>query len=69
MLTGPNLKALQELMDATELPVISSGGVASLQDIQNLVDLENCKLLGVIVGKALYEGKVSVAEALRVTKA
>ncbi len=68
MLTGPNLKALQEVLAATELPVISSGGVASLQDIRNLVDLENCKLLGVIVGKAIYEGKVSVAEALRVVK-
>lgn len=69
MLTGPNLKALQELMAATKLPVISSGGVSSLQDIQNLLALENCQLLGVIVGKALYEGKVSVAEALRVVKA
>ncbi|MFO1464088.1 MAG: 1-(5-phosphoribosyl)-5-[(5-phosphoribosylamino)methylideneamino]imidazole-4-carboxamide isomerase [bacterium] len=66
MLTGPNLPALLEVAKATELPIIASGGVSSLQDIQALVDLENCKILGVITGKALYEGKFTLSEALKV---
>jgi phosphoribosylformimino-5-aminoimidazole carboxamide ribotide isomerase len=66
MLTGPNVQALQEVTQATELPIIASGGVSSLQDIQTLVDLEDCQLLGVITGKALYEGKFSLQEAIQV---
>jgi len=66
MLTGPNVQALQEVARATELPIIASGGVSSLQDIQTLVDLEDCHLLGVITGKALYEGNFSLQEAIQV---
>lgn len=66
MLTGPNVQALQEVAKATELPVIASGGVSSLADIQALVDLEDCKLLGVITGKALYEGKFPLKEAIKI---
>jgi len=65
MLTGPNIPSLKKVLQATELPVISSGGVSCLQDIQDLVDLENCKLIGTIVGKALYEGKFSLEDALK----
>ena len=66
MLSGPNLEALREVLKITELPVIASGGVASLEDIQALVDLEDCKLLGVITGKAIYENKFSLKEAIRI---
>jgi phosphoribosylformimino-5-aminoimidazole carboxamide ribotide isomerase len=66
MLTGPNLPALREVLKATELPVIASGGISRIEDIQALVDLEDCKLLGVITGKALYEGKFSLREAIRI---
>lgn len=69
MLTGPNLPALQDILNATELPVIASGGVSSLADIRSLAELENCKLLGVIVGKALYEGKFTLKEALQAAAA
>jgi phosphoribosylformimino-5-aminoimidazole carboxamide ribotide isomerase len=65
MLTGPNLPALQRVMAATELPVIASGGIATLDDIRALAGLKNRKLLGAIVGKALYEGKLSLPEALK----
>lgn len=66
MLTGPNIPALAKVMDATTLPVIASGGISSLEDIRALADLEAGKLLGVIVGKALYEGKFTLKEALKV---
>lgn len=68
MLTGPNLAALQEVLQVTELPVIASGGISSLADIQSLVDLEDCKLLGVITGKAIYENKFSLKDALAIAK-
>jgi len=68
MLTGPNIPALKKVLQASGLPVISSGGIGSLQDIQNLLDLEDCKLLGTIVGKALYEGKFTLEEALQIAK-
>ena len=68
MLTGPNLPALREVMAATELPVIASGGIASLEDLKALVNLKDCKLLGAITGKALYEGKFSLRDALKVAE-
>lgn len=68
MLTGPNLEALKEVLKVTELPVIASGGISSLADIQSLVDLEDCKLLGVITGKAIYENKFSLKDALAIAK-
>jgi phosphoribosylformimino-5-aminoimidazole carboxamide ribotide isomerase len=66
MLSGPNLAELKKVMAASELSVIASGGISSLKDIQDLVDLEDCKLLGVIVGKALYEGKFNLKDAIKV---
>lgn len=66
MLNGPNISELKKVMAATELPVIASGGISSLQDIQSLMDLEDCKLLGVIVGKALYEAKFTLQDALKI---
>jgi len=68
MLTGPNIPALKKVLQVSGLPVISSGGIGSLQDIQNLLDLEDCKLLGTIVGKALYEGKFTLEKALQIAK-
>ncbi|HCU25765.1 MAG TPA: 1-(5-phosphoribosyl)-5-[(5-phosphoribosylamino)methylideneamino]imidazole-4-carboxamide isomerase [Deltaproteobacteria bacterium] len=64
MLSGPNLEALREVLSSTELPVIASGGISSLEDIRALAEMEDCKLLGVITGKALYEGKFTLQEAI-----
>lgn len=63
MLSGPNMKALAELTEATQLPVIASGGVTNLDDIRRLCQLP---LAGCIVGRALYEGTLSLKEALEV---
>ncbi len=68
MLTGPNLIALQEVMDHSPIPVIASGGVASLQDLKKLYALKHPKLLGVISGKAIYEGRFTLGEALALTQ-
>ncbi|HZD72679.1 MAG TPA: HisA/HisF-related TIM barrel protein [Actinomycetota bacterium] len=64
MLSGPALVSLQEVLAATERPVIASGGVSSLDDLCALAPLAARGLEGVIVGKALYAGRFTVADAL-----
>jgi len=66
MLSGPDLDALGRVLEATELDVIAAGGVSSVVDLRALSRLERGgrELAGVIVGKALYEGRLSVEEAV-----
>jgi 1-(5-phosphoribosyl)-5-[(5-phosphoribosylamino)methylideneamino] imidazole-4-carboxamide isomerase/N-(5'phosphoribosyl)anthranilate isomerase len=64
MLSGPALASLEKVLAATERPVIASGGVSSLDDLRALVPFAARGLEGVIVGKALYAGRFTVAEAL-----
>lgn len=61
MLTGPNIEATAELAAAVSVPVIASGGVTTLEDIARLAKLD---LAGCIIGRALYEGKLDLAEAI-----
>jgi phosphoribosylanthranilate isomerase len=61
-LTGPNLDLLREVCARTDRPVVASGGVSTLDD---LTQLSTLPVEGVIVGKALYAGAFTVAEALR----
>ena len=65
-LEGPDLQGLSEMLAETSLPIIASGGLSSLQDLKDLIQLENAgrQLSGVITGKALYEGKMELLEAL-----
>lgn len=63
-LIGPNLEALRELAKVTDIPVIASGGISSLTDLLSLLSLESLGVNGVIVGKALYTGKVDLKEAI-----
>ncbi|MDX1387099.1 MAG: HisA/HisF-related TIM barrel protein, partial [bacterium] len=68
MLTGPNLESLQEALDLSPIPVIASGGIAGLEDLKSLKELKHPNLLGVISGKAIYEGRFSLPEALELLK-
>jgi len=63
-LTGPSLELLRSVCAATDRPVIASGGVSSLADLESLAGLTPLGLEGVIVGKALYAGAFSLSEAL-----
>ncbi|GAA0452402.1 1-(5-phosphoribosyl)-5-[(5-phosphoribosylamino)methylideneamino]imidazole-4-carboxamide isomerase [Alkalibacillus silvisoli] len=62
MLQGPNLEALFQMNNLTELEVIASGGVTSIEDIR---ELSKANIYGAIVGKALYEGKISLLEIMK----
>jgi phosphoribosylformimino-5-aminoimidazole carboxamide ribotide isomerase len=61
MLSGPNIASLTRFLDAVDRPVIASGGVSSKADVERLSTLP---LAGCIIGRALYEGKLTLAEAL-----
>lgn len=65
-LKGPNLELLREITSRTTKPVVASGGVSSLDDILALRDLVPLGVEGAIVGKALYAGAFTLAEALDV---
>jgi len=65
MLEGPNLALLQDVLGAGPRRVIASGGIASLDDLKRLKTLEPKGLIGAIVGKALYERTIDLAEAIR----
>jgi tRNA-dihydrouridine synthase len=64
MLSGPATDRLSEVLAATSRPVVASGGVASLGDLRALAALEPNGLEGAIVGRALYAGRFTVADAL-----
>ena len=64
-LVGPNILGIKELIRKTGLDVIASGGVADLKDLIKLKSLQKKGISGVIVGKALYEGKFTLVEALK----
>ena len=65
---GPNVEATAALAQAVSIPVIASGGVSSLEDLQALKDC-GAALNGAISGRALYDGAIDLAEALKVLKA
>jgi phosphoribosylformimino-5-aminoimidazole carboxamide ribotide isomerase len=68
MMQGPNLEATAALAEAISIPVIASGGVSSLDDIRNLLQIEASGIEGVITGKAIYSGALNLREAVALTK-
>ena len=68
MLKGLNLDATIALADAVSIPVIASGGLASIDDVRALLAARAQKLAGAIVGRALYDGRLDAAEALNLIR-
>ncbi len=64
-LSGPNLKQIEDFCSARRLEVIASGGVAGLEDLSALKALKKENLIGVVIGKALYENKFSLKKAVK----
>jgi phosphoribosylformimino-5-aminoimidazole carboxamide ribotide isomerase len=69
MLKGLNLDATIALAEAISIPVIASGGLASLDDVRALLEPRARKLEGAIAGRALYDGRLDAAEALQLIRA
>ncbi len=68
-LTGPNIAAVREMALALDIPVVASGGVSSVDDLMRLAELAGIAVEGAIVGKALYDGRVDLAEAIHAVEA
>lgn len=66
MMSGPNIAALGEMVKTVGIPVIASGGVSGIEDLRRLMTIDG--LWGAITGKALYEGRIDLAEAVRLTR-
>jgi phosphoribosylformimino-5-aminoimidazole carboxamide ribotide isomerase len=66
--TGLNLESTKNFARSISIPVIASGGVSRIENIQNLMVLEADGVVGVIVGRALYTGRLDLKGAIRVTK-
>ena len=62
MLSGPNLEQLKSFAEYSPIPTIASGGVGSITDIQNIKSLSMNNINGVILGKAIYDGKITLKE-------
>jgi phosphoribosylformimino-5-aminoimidazole carboxamide ribotide isomerase len=63
MLTGPNIPELEELVRTVNIPVIASGGIATIADIKSLLEIKN--LWGAITGMAIYTGSLDLKEAIK----
>ncbi len=67
-LQGVNVEATQQLASSISMPVIASGGVASIKDIEDLLKVQDSGIEGVIIGRALYDGRVDPSEALKLVE-
>ena len=68
MLSGPNIEATRDLAKALHIPVIASGGVHTMKDIENLMAVRHAGVTGVITGKAIYSGSLDLKEAITFIK-
>ncbi len=68
MLSGPNIGATRDLAKALRIPVIASGGVHTMKDIENLLAVRHAGVTGVITGKAIYSGSLDLKEAITFIK-
>jgi phosphoribosylformimino-5-aminoimidazole carboxamide ribonucleotide (ProFAR) isomerase len=68
MLEGPNLHLLEEVCAATDRPVVASGGITELDDVEALMELVPVGVEGAIIGTALYEGRFTLHDALTLTR-
>jgi phosphoribosylformimino-5-aminoimidazole carboxamide ribotide isomerase len=68
MLSGPNVAATQALAKALHIPVIASGGVHTMKDIEDLLAVRRSGVSGVIIGKAIYSGSLNLKDAITFVK-
>lgn len=68
MLTGPNIESIAQLAKAVTIPVIASGGVSCIQDIEKLLEIESYGVTGLIIGRALYTGNIDFKECLELAE-
>ena len=68
MQTGPNIDETKRIAEAVSIPVIASGGVATIEDIKKIIPLKEFGVVGIITGRALYSGSLNLKEAIEFFK-
>jgi phosphoribosylformimino-5-aminoimidazole carboxamide ribotide isomerase len=68
MMVGPNIQAAKELAQSVSIPVIISGGISSLNDIREIIPLKAAGIIGMIIGRAIYDGSVDLRAAINLVK-
>jgi phosphoribosylformimino-5-aminoimidazole carboxamide ribotide isomerase len=68
MQTGPNIEATKRMAESVSTPIIASGGVGDINDIKALARLEPLGVVGIITGRALYDGRLDLKQALEVAR-
>jgi phosphoribosylformimino-5-aminoimidazole carboxamide ribotide isomerase len=68
MMQGPNIEATREFARNTSTPVILSGGITALSDVERALSLEKVGVMGIIIGRALYEGAIDLKQAVALTE-
>lgn len=68
MQSGPNIKETMTIAQNISIPVVASGGVSTIEDIKNLIELNKFGVTGIITGRALYSGNLNLKEAIKLTK-
>ena len=68
-MTGPNIEATVDIAFHLTTPIIVSGGVSSLEDLKTIKQHEKAGIAGVICGRALYDGRIELAPAVKLLKA
>ncbi len=68
MNTGPNIERTGALARSIQIPVIASGGISGLEDIRRVLPLRPCGVVGMITGRALYDGRLDLGTAIRIAR-
>jgi len=68
MMKGPNLTAIRKMAHSTGIPVIAAGGISSIEDVKKIKRLNKDGVIGVISGKAIYDGRINVRKAINILK-
>ena len=68
MLCGPNFKSIKEIAKAVEMGVIATGGISGIKDVEHLLAMEKYGVSGMIIGKAMYTGRIDLKGAIRLAK-
>jgi len=68
MLCGPNFKSIKEIATSVKIGVIATGGISGIKDVEHLLAMEKYGVTGMIIGKAMYTGRVDLKAAIKLAK-
>ncbi len=69
MLLGPNMDAIRSVSELSLVPVIASGGVRTVDDLEDVRRLSRLRIVGIIIGRAIYERQLDLARRFRLVEA